>query len=148
MKTRSRCRELLRIETSENVELRLNTEVVDGEGDYRLQRVVLKDRDTGGTKTVDAAGLFVLIGAQPHTDWLPSEIERVGPGYIVTGQDLMQDGQAPAHWPLSRAPLLLETSMPRVFACGDVRHRSVKRVASAVGEGSITVQLIHQVLSE
>ena len=75
MKTRSRCRELLRIETSENVELRLNTEVVDGEGDYRLQRVVLKDRDTGGTKTVDAAGLFVLIGAQPHTDWLPSEIE-------------------------------------------------------------------------
>ena len=148
MKTRSRCRELLRIETSENVELRLNTEVVDGEGDYRLQRVVLKDRDTGGTKTVDAASLFVLIGAQPHTDWLPSEIEPVGPGSIVTGQDLMQDGQPPAHWLLSREPLLLETSMPRVFACGDVRHRSVKRLASAVGEGSITVQLIHQVLSE
>lgn len=136
------------IETSDNIEVRVNTEVVDGGGVYRLEEVVLRELNTDKMSKVAASGLFVLIGATPSTDWLPPEIQRVGPGYIVTGQDLMNDGQLPRHWSLSRPPLLLETSMPRVFAAGDVRHRSVKRVASAVGEGSIAVQLLHQVLNE
>lgn len=136
------------IETSDNIEVRVSTEVVDGGGAYRLEDVVLRDLKTGETERREVSGLFVLIGAVPHTDWLPAEITRLGPGYIVTGQDLMKDGKLPVHWPLSRSPLLLETSMPRVFAAGDVRHRSVKRVASAVGEGSISVQLLHQVLND
>jgi thioredoxin reductase (NADPH) len=93
-----------------------------------------------------AAALFVLIGAEPRTDWLPSEIERDDKGFVLTGQDLLRNEPMLEGWPLERAPLLLETSMPGVFAAGDVRHRSVKRVASAVGEGSIAIQLIHEYL--
>lgn len=90
-----------------------------------------------------AAALFVLIGAEPHTRWLPEEIVRDEQGFVVTGQDLMRDGKLPPAWALERPPMALETSLPGVFAAGDVRHRSVKRVASAVGEGSIAIQLIH-----
>lgn len=136
------------IEASDNIDVRVNTTVVDGAGAYRLEEIVLQNSTTSEVETLDAAGLFVLIGAVPRTDWLPPEIQRTGPGYVVTGQDLVKNGQLPQQWALPRPPLLLETSMPRVFAAGDVRHRSVKRVASAVGEGSIAVQLLHQVLNE
>jgi thioredoxin reductase (NADPH) len=135
------------LEACANVEVRLNTHVIDGEGEHRLERLVLENTLTGETQAVPAAALFVMIGATPHTEWLPPQIQRDGLGYIVTGLDLMRNGDLPRGWPLQRPPLLLETSMPGVFAVGDVRHRSVKRVASAVGEGSIAIQLIHQYLS-
>jgi len=102
--------------------------------------------NSGRAETVPATGLFVLIGAGPHTSWLPEEIQRDNGGFILTGQDLLRSGQLPQGWPLERPPLLLETSMPGVFAAGDVRHRSVKRVASAVGEGSIAIQMVHDYL--
>jgi thioredoxin reductase (NADPH) len=92
--------------------------------------------------------MFVLIGAEPHTDWLDGVVERDERGYVLTGRDLQRDGQLPGGWPLRRPPLSLETSLPGVFAAGDVRYRSVKRVASAVGEGSIAVQLIHEYLAD
>ena len=129
------------IEATENVEVRFNTRVVDGGGEGRLEYLVLEDRASGLTETVPATAMFVLIGAEPRTDWLPEEIERDKRGFIITGQDL---GRSPQNWSLERDPLLLETSMPGVFAAGDVRHRSVKRVASAVGEGAIAIQLVHE----
>jgi thioredoxin reductase (NADPH) len=134
------------IEATENIEVRLNTSVVGGGGQGRLERLVLAGSVSDWTEAVPAGALFVLIGAEPHTEWLPEDIERDEKGFIVTGQDLLQDGEPPEQWPLERLPLLLETSMPGVFAVGDVRHRSVKRVASAVGEGSIAIQLIHEYL--
>jgi len=90
----------------------------------------------------------VLIGAEPHTDWLQGTVACDQRGYLLTGRDLIAAGRPPAGWPLARPPLFLETSLPGVFAAGDVRHRSVKRVASAVGEGAIAVQLVHEYLAE
>jgi thioredoxin reductase (NADPH) len=132
------------IEAAQNIDVRFNARVVDGGGDGRLEYLVLKNSASGLTETVPAAALFVLIGAEPRTEWLPEEIERDNRGFIVTGQDLLRNGRPPQKWPLERHPLLLETSMPGVLAAGDVRHRSVKRVASAVGEGSIAIQLVHE----
>jgi thioredoxin reductase (NADPH) len=97
---------------------------------------------------VPAAALFILIGAEPRTDWLPDAVQRDPQGYVLTGHDLLRDGTPPPGWPLARPPLLMETSVPGVFAVGDVRHRSVKRVASAVGAGAIAVQLVHAYLAE
>ncbi|HEX2181309.1 MAG TPA: NAD(P)/FAD-dependent oxidoreductase, partial [Rubrobacteraceae bacterium] len=132
------------LEAAENVEVRLNTRVVDGGGRGRLERLVLQDSVSGTTETVPSAALFVLIGANPHTGWLPAEVERDEGGYVITGPDLSRDGKGA--WPLERAPLMFETSMPGVFAAGDVRYGSVKRVASAVGAGAIAVQSVHQYL--
>lgn len=132
----------------ENIDVRLHTRVVDGWGDQRLQGVVLQDTQTQATENVAATGLFVLIGAEPRTDWLPPTIQRDPQGYLLTGQDLLQAGQLPAGWPITRPPFLFETSLPGVFAVGDVRHRSIKRVATAVGEGAIAIHLVHQVLGE
>jgi thioredoxin reductase (NADPH) len=117
------------IEAVGNVEVRLSTEVVDGAGDDRLERLVLRD-GTGATTTVPAAALFVLIGAEPRTEWLPPEIERDARGFLLTG-----GGEH-----------MFETSVPGVFAIGDVRSGSVKRVAAAVGEGSVVIQQVHQYL--
>ena len=136
------------LEAAENVSVRFNIEVIDCSGEGRLEQVILKDSASGLTEAVPAAALFVIIGARPHTDWLPQEIERDEWGYIITGGDLLHDdGRPPQGWHLEHPPLLLETSMPGVFAVGDVRHRSVKRVASAVGEGSIAIQMVHEYLS-
>jgi thioredoxin reductase (NADPH) len=135
------------IDAAQNVAVRLGTRVVDGCGRGRLENLVLEDSTSGLTETVTAAGLFVLIGAEPHTDWLPEEIARDEQGYIVTGRDFSQYGPPRRGWHVERFPLPLETSMPGVFAAGDVRHGAVKRVASAVGEGSIAVQTIHEYLS-
>jgi thioredoxin reductase (NADPH) len=104
---------------------------------------VLRDRSRGTTETVPAESLFALIGALPHTDWLSGTLVRDDRGYVVTGSDLEGEG-----WPLARPPLRFETSMPGVFAVGDVRHASVKRVASAVGEGSAVVMYVHEVLAQ
>jgi thioredoxin reductase (NADPH) len=126
-----------------NVEVRTETVVAGGGGDGRLQELVL--RDAGGEEaTVPADALFVMIGAHPHTDWLPRQIARDERGFLYTGEEV-PGGNG---WPLGRRPLALETSMPGVLAAGDVRHGSVKRVASAVGEGSIAVQLVHTLLAK
>lgn len=130
------------IEAAENVDVLLRTRVVGGGGEGRLERLVLADAASGASETVRASALFVLIGAVPHTGWLPEEIERDEAGYVLTGADLARDGW----WPLGRAPLMFETSMPGVFAAGDVRYGSVKRVASAVGAGAIAIQSVHEYL--
>jgi thioredoxin reductase (NADPH) len=135
------------IDDRDNIEVRLHAEVVDGWGDDRLRGLRIQDILSGKSEEITAAGLFVLIGAEPHTEWLPSSIQRNEQGYLVTGGDLMQEGLPPA-WPLARVPYLLETSVPGVFAAGDVRCRAIKRVASAVGEGSIVIHSVHQVLNE
>ena len=132
------------IDAAENITVRFNIQVVDGGGEGKLERLVLRDSSAGLTETVPAAALFVLIGTEPHTIWLPREIERDKRGFIVTGPDLLRDGLPPQGWPLGRLPLPMETSMPGVFAAGDVRCGSVKRVASAVGGGATAIQSVHE----
>jgi len=129
-----------------NIQIRPATEVIDGGGGCSLETLTLRHRGTGATETVPASGLFVMIGAEPRTAWLDGSLERDGQGFILTGRDLHRAGGPAGHWPLDRPPLLLETSMPGVFAAGDVRHRSIKRVASAVGEGATAIQLVHDYL--
>ncbi len=128
------------VEATPNVQVRLETEIVGGGGDGWLDHLVLRDHSNGGEETVYADGLFLMIGAHPHTDWLPDEVRRDGGGFVLTGGDLTRDGG----WPLDRNPYPLESSLPRVFAAGDVRHGSVKRVAAAVGEGSAAIQVLHR----
>jgi thioredoxin reductase (NADPH) len=132
------------VEAAQNVEVRTGTAVVGGGGEGRLQGLVLRQASTGGETNVPADALFVLIGARPHTDWVPREIARDRHGFLFTGEDVGDDYD----WPLERRPLSLETSVPGVLAAGDVRHGSVKRVASAVGEGSIAIQLVHSLLTD
>jgi thioredoxin reductase (NADPH) len=115
--------------------------VVNGTGDRRLESLTVRDSVTGVTETLEAGALFVLIGATPHTAWLPDSVARDERGFILTGRDVSTGGRD--RWPLDRPPLPLETSLPGVFAVGDVRHRSTKRVASAVGEGAVAIQLVH-----
>ncbi len=136
------------IEQAPNITVRLGVEVIDGGGGERLESLTLQDRASGAIETVPTSALFVLIGAAPHTEWLHGCLERDERGFILTGRDLVRAGKLPASWLLERPPLLLETSIPGVFAAGDVRDRSVKRVASAVGEGAIAIQLVHEYLGE
>jgi thioredoxin reductase (NADPH) len=124
-----------------NIAVRTGTEVVDGGGRVRLERLRLRYRASGATEEVDAAALFLMIGAVPHTDWLRGSVALDERGFVRTGDD------ASAEWLLDRPPMLLETSLPGVFAAGDVRHGSVKRVASAVGEGAVAIQLVHAYLA-
>jgi thioredoxin reductase (NADPH) len=135
------------IQTNDTIAVRLGTQVVGAGGTGRLEHLTLQDLRTGSAETVPAAALFILIGAQPHTEWLAGTLDRDERGFLLTGRDLLHGGQLPPGWPLDRPPLLLETSVPGVFAAGDVRHGSVKRVASAVGEGSIAIQLVHEHLT-
>ncbi len=128
------------VEASANIDVRRGTQIVGGGGDGHLEYLVLRGHAVGNDETVAADALFLMIGAQPHTEWLPGEMRRDFGGFVLTGPDLVDDGA----WALDRTPLLLETSMAGVFAAGDVRHGSVKRVASAVGEGSVAIQLLHQ----
>lgn len=131
-----------------NIRVRTRAEVESVSGDGRLEAVTIKDYAAGTSETLPAAALFVYIGAEPHTDWLAGVVERDARGFILTGTDLMHHGKHPAGWPLDRDPFLLETSVPGIFAAGDVRHASVKRVAAAVGEGSVTVQFVHRYLAD
>jgi thioredoxin reductase (NADPH) len=134
------------IESSPNVLVRHRTVVVDGGGDGSLESITLADHANDTVAEVPAAALFIMIGGEPHTDWLPDEIVRDAHGYLVTGRDLLKRPEA--HWDQDREPLLLETSVPGVFAAGDARHGSIKRVASAVGEGATVVRLVHDHLRE
>ena len=120
------------IESTPNIAVRLHTEVIGGGGGERLEHLDLADRATGAVDQVPTAALFIMIGGEPNTEWLPHDITRDGQGYLITGRDLLH--QPRVHWSDAREPFPLETSTPGVFAAGDVRHRSIKRVASAVGE--------------
>ena len=127
-----------------NVAVRLGAEVVDGGGSPRLDHVVVRDRQGGNEETLRADGLFVMIGAEPRTAWLPDDVGRDRFGYVLAGADAAASGS----WPLERAPYPYESTVLGLFAVGDVRCGSVKRVASAVGEGSVVVSQVHQLFKE
>ena len=133
-----------RIAATPNVEVRLRSEVAAAHGADHLEALTVADRDTGEREEVPAGWLFVFIGAAPRTDWLGDDVARDDRGFVVTGQDLMALGD---RWPMARPPFALETSVPGVFAAGDVRLESMKRVASAVGEGAMSVYLVHRYLA-
>lgn len=128
-----------------NIVLKSGTQVLEAKGEEHLEGLKLKGPD--GELEVQASSLFVFIGAAPRTDWLPKEVLRDERGFLLAGPDLRTDSKLPAQWKEQREPFLLESSVPGVFVAGDVRHGSVKRVASAVGEGSIAVQFVHQYLA-
>jgi thioredoxin reductase (NADPH) len=130
-----------------NIAVLPHTEVAAVSGARCLEGLTLRD-GTGGRTDVAANALFIMIGAQPHTDWLPDILICDERGFLVTGPDLFREGRLPDVWTLPRPPLPMETCLPGVFAVGDVRHRSVKRVASAVGAGCIAIQYVHQYLGE
>ncbi len=134
------------IEVTPNLAVRLNTVVIDGHGIEHLDALTLHDVLQDRIEQVPAAALFVLIGGEPRTQWMPSTVQT-DHGYILTGRDILRDGVAGASWPLDRAPLPLETSIPGIFAVGDARYRSLKRVASAVGDGATAVRLAHEYLA-
>jgi thioredoxin reductase (NADPH) len=133
-----------RIEQTSNIELLANTEIRRMVGNGHLEAVEIADSSTGQQQTIETPAVFSFIGATPRTDWLPSEIERDAKGFVWTGAAVAQS----RHWNAARAPFLLETSHPGVFAAGDVRAGSAKRVASAVGEGAMSVQFVHEYLKE
>jgi thioredoxin reductase (NADPH) len=130
----------------DRISVRTCTEVIEAHGADHLERLTLRDNNTGETETVDAGYLFVFIGAAPRTDWLDGVVVRDGRGFVVAGPDLSVDGAVPTGWILDRSPFHLETSVPGIFAAGDVRAESAKRVASAVGEGAMAVMLVHRYL--
>ncbi|WP_327238265.1 FAD-dependent oxidoreductase [Streptomyces sp. NBC_01317] len=132
------------IEAIDNIVLHPWTEVVDGKGDGHLQQLTLRDTRSGATDTVSTSWLFVFIGAEPRTEWLDGVVVRDELGFVVTGPDLLAGGQRPADWTLPRDPYHLECSIPGVFAAGDVRAASLKRVASAVGDGAMAISLVHR----
>jgi len=137
-----------RIEGTPTIVLRTHTEVTALEGSQHLERVRLRDNKTETVETPDIRHVFVMTGAIPNTRWLDGCVALDARGFIKTGPDLSPDDLAASHWPLARAPHLLETSLPGVFAVGDVRAGNIKRVASAVGEGSIAISFVHRVLNE
>lgn len=131
-----------------NIEVKYGVQLVEAHGPDRLEAISIRCDRTGEVEKILASSVFVFIGAEPGTDWLEGVVARDGRGFILTGPDLFLNGQRPKGWLLDRDPTLLETSLPGVFAVGDVRHGSVKRVASGVGEGSIAIQFVHQYLAK
>ena len=131
---------------TDNIEVLLRTEVVEAMGKDRLEAIKIADKNTGQTETVPAAAMFLFIGAVPHSDLVAGLVERNQAGFILTGPDLTQNGRGPKNWRLKRDPYLLETSVPGIFAAGDIRQGAVRRVASAVGQGAVAISMIHQYL--
>lgn len=134
------------ITAASNVTVRLGTEVENGHGDEHLEALTVRGQRHGTPERIPADALFVLIGGEPCTQWLPGTVQREN-GYLLTGRDVVRDPPGVPPWPLARAPLPLETSVPRVFAAGDARYRSIKRVASAVGDGATAIRLVHEAIS-
>lgn len=136
------------IERNPRIRVRPCTEVIGVEGEGHLEKVRLRNNTTGDEETVDAGFLFLFIGAAPRTEWLDGVVARDENGFVVSGPDLVVDGKPPSGWPLDRLPHHLETSVPGIFAAGDVRSESAKRVASAVGEGAMAVMLVHRYIGQ
>ena len=136
------------IKETPNIQIWAHASMVEAHGATHLEEISVMCSDTSKIERVPASSMFIFIGALPRTDWLAGLVERDERGFILTGPDLMRDGQHPKGWTLERDPFLLETNVPGIFAVGDVRYGSVKRVASGVGEGSVAVQFIHQYLSK
>ncbi|MGB7281704.1 MAG: FAD-dependent oxidoreductase [Candidatus Acidiferrum sp.] len=136
------------IEKTPNIQVWTQSSVVEVQGETRLTGITVLCESTGTREQLPASSLFIFIGAQPRTGWLGNLIERDERGFILSGPDLLRDGKRPASWTLDRDPGLLETNVPGIFAVGDVRHGSVKRVASGVGEGAVVVQFMHQYLAK
>jgi thioredoxin reductase (NADPH) len=134
------------IEARQGIDVRTQTTVAEVQGDQALKSITLRDAETGETETLPAAGLFLFIGAVPYTNMVAGVVERNSAGFIPTGQDLIREGQRPKGWLPKRDPFYLETSVPGIFAAGDVRQGATRRVASAVGEGAIAIGLVHQYL--
>lgn len=134
------------IEHAKNISLQANTEIVGVSGADRLETVTLRNNASGATETLPADAIFIFIGAVPHSEIVAGLVERTPEGFILTGPDLLRDGRRPANWTLRRDPFLLETSVPGIFAAGDVRHGVVRRVASAVGQGAVAVSFVHRYL--
>ena len=137
-----------RIEKTPKIEVICNSEVVEVHGNEHLESISIRSSADGTTQNVPANYLFIFIGARPYAGCVEGVVECDDSGFILSGPDLMRDGKRPKGWSVDRDPGLLETSVPGIFVVGDVRHGSIKRVASGVGEGSIAVQLIHQYLSK
>jgi thioredoxin reductase (NADPH) len=136
------------IEKTPNIEVWLQTQVVEVHGDARLEAITICRGSSPAPEKLPASSLFIFIGAQPRTEWLGDLIARDERGFVLSGPDLLRNGKRPASWTLDRDPSLLETSVPGIFVVGDVRHGSVKRVASGVGEGAVVVQFMHQYLAK
>jgi thioredoxin reductase (NADPH) len=136
------------IQQTPNIQLWTHASVAEVHGESHLEEISVLCSDTNKIERVPANAVFIFIGALPRTDWLGDTVERDERGFILTGPDLFRNGERPRGWTLERDPFLLETNIPGVFAVGDVRHGSIKRVASGVGEGSVAVQFIHQYLSK
>ena len=135
------------IKSSSSIEVVLQAEVVEAKGNDRLEAITIKDITTQQLRTVPCAAMFIFIGAAPRTELVADLVERNPQGFIITGPDLIKDGKRLKGWPLDRDPFLLETSVPGIFAAGDVRDGVVRRVASAVGEGAIAVSFVHRYLA-
>jgi thioredoxin reductase (NADPH) len=136
------------IKETPNIQVWAHASIAEVHGDSRLEEISVLCTDTNKVERVGANSMFIFIGALPRTDWLGDLVERDERGFILTGPDLVRNGNRAKGWTLDRDPFLLETNVPGIFAVGDVRHGSVKRVASGVGEGSVAVQFIHQYLSK
>lgn len=136
------------IEKTPNVQIWAHAAVIEVHGETHLEEISVQCSDTNTVERVPASAMFIYIGALPRTDWLEGTVVRDDRGFILAGPDLVKDGKLPADWKLDRDPFLLESSMPGVFVVGDVRHGSIKRVASAVGEGAIAVQFIHRYMAK
>jgi thioredoxin reductase (NADPH) len=136
------------IKRKPNIHVEVNSTVAEVHGNDHLEEISVHCSQTGETARVKAGSLFIFIGAEPHTEWLGTVIVRDEKGFILTGSSLMKDGKRPTGWTPDRDPWLFETNIPGVFAVGDVRQGSVKRVASGVGEGSVAIQFVHQYLKK